>query len=367
MHRGVHRIQYLDGLRGIAIIVVVLTHFWGPGWGKLLPFGNEFNGIRIVRQGWVGVELFFLISGFVILLTVERCNGIADFLVRRWLRLFPAMLLVTLLTLLFNATLQPIAQFADDPWYYALPGLSFISSSFWHVLLRVDIESLHHAFWTLYVEVGFYAIFGVTYFYAGWKRATAVLIVLGLAVLFGRPALTYFDAPRLAGRALEPFEWLGLRYYPWFASGILFAKAKSLQDNRMFLLACVVGLGAAVLISPNDRPLEWDDRSAMIAVVALFAFAQRSQQVQQLLQARSLIFFGAISYPLYLAHETIGLGLIVLTSQFLPGVPAALLPVPTTVLIVGLSYWLARFAEPWTKSTLQKLLLNRDPRQPLAG
>ncbi len=356
MQQGLHRIKYLDGLRGIAIAIVVLTHFWGPGWGSLLPFGNEFNDVRIVRQGWVGVELFFLISGYVILLTVERSRGVVDFLIRRWFRLFPAMLLVTILTLIFNATLQPIAQFADDPWYYALPGLTFISSSYWHVFLRVDIESLHHAFWTLYVEVGFYVIFGIMYFRSGWKQATLLLVVLCLTILFGREALTHFHAPRLVGRALEPFEWLGMRYYLWFASGILFAKAKSLDDKRIFLLACMAGLSAAILVSPNNRALEWDDRSAMIAVVLLFACAQKFGAIQQLLQASVLIFLGAISYPLYLVHETVGLGLIVRTSQLWPELPATVLPVPTTVIILAIAYGITRFAEPWVKAVLQRHL-----------
>jgi peptidoglycan/LPS O-acetylase OafA/YrhL len=366
MQQNLNRIQYLDGLRGIAIAVVVLTHFWGPGWGPLLPFGSAFNDVRIIRQGWVGVELFFIISGFVILLTVERCRGFPEFLRRRWFRLFPAMLLATILTLIFNATIQPIAQFADDPWYYALPGLSFISESYWHVIFQIDIASLHHAFWTLYVEVGFYAIFGIAYFYAGWKRATILLVVLCLAILFTRPVLGYFNATGIIGRALEPFEWLGMRYYLWFASGILFAKAKSLDNWRIFLLACVAGVAAAILISPNDRALTWDDRTAMIAVVALFAVAQKSVRTQRLLKARALIFLGAISYPLYLVHETIGLGLIVLTSSILPGVPAALLPVPTTIIILALSYAITRSGEPLVKSALQKYL-KRERRQPLTS
>jgi len=85
------RLRYLDGLRGIAIIAVMLWHFFGPTDAALLPYGDRYSHIPVLSSGWMGVELFFLISGFVIFMTIERCSGFCDFMLRRWLRLFPAM------------------------------------------------------------------------------------------------------------------------------------------------------------------------------------------------------------------------------------------------------------------------------------
>lgn len=359
MELGQNRIKYLDGLRGIAIALVVLTHFWGPGWNHVLPFENEFDHIRIIRQGWVGVELFFLISGFVIFLTIERCSTRVEFFRKRFLRLFPAMVVATFITLLFNAVIQPIGQFSDDPWYNALPGLTFVSPSFWHAALDVEIDSLHHAFWTLYVEVSFYVTFGLLYFLAGWARATVVLVVLAFVTLFGRPALDLLQVPFPLRRAVEPLEWLGMQFYLWFASGIIFAKAKSLNSDRLFALACVVGLSGAVLVSPNERPLVWDDRGAMIAVLGFFALSQRSLQLQGVLKWHPLIFLGAVSYPLYLIHETVGLGLIVIAWNFMPSLPTALLPVPATIVLLGASFYIARVVEPMMRKRLGSLRLRR--------
>lgn len=89
MGRG--RIEYLDGLRGIAIIAVVMFHGY-VAFPDTLPFGDRFAVIPL-RLGWQGVQLFFLISGFVILMSLEACNDVASFVARRWLRLFPAMLI----------------------------------------------------------------------------------------------------------------------------------------------------------------------------------------------------------------------------------------------------------------------------------
>ncbi len=363
MQGGQGRIKYLDGLRGIAIMLVIFSHYWGLGWTSILPFGDKFGAIRVVRQGWVGVELFFLISGFVILITIERCRDAGQFLYRRWLRLFPAMLIATIVTLAFNWTIQPVPQFAESGWSDALPGLTFVPASFYHMIFDIEIASLHRSFWSLYTEVCFYLLFGVSFFLMGWKRATLVIAVTGLIALFAYQILVAMGISGIGLRLSEPLQWLGIKFFPWFASGILFAKARTLNSDGMFALACAVGLMAAVLISPNAYPLNWDDSHAMIAVLVLFATAQKVGFVQQLLQWRPLLLLGAISYPLYLIHETVGLGLIVLTHRYASWVPDLLLPVPTLAVMIIACYWVTYRAEPMIKSSLQSLF----DRSPIAS
>ena len=253
------RIKYLDGLRGVAIMLVIFSHYWGSQWMTNLPVPAAVASLRPVRQGWVGVQLFFLISGFVILMTVQRCTSARQFIYKRWLRLFPAMAIATVLTVAFNYTVQPIAKFHSTPWYDAIPGLIFVSPSLLSVIFQIDVDSLHRSWWTLYVEVVFYVVFGIAYFYMGWKRATLFLLLLGLAILAAAPVLVTFGASGSALRLLEPFDWLGLRFYLWFASGILFAKAKSQSSNLLFGLAILTGLTAALLVRPFPIALTWDD------------------------------------------------------------------------------------------------------------
>src|SRR5271156_873217 len=96
------RIHFLDGLRGIAITGVLIYHGYGPAYAEFLPFGNRYRDIYPIRFGWVGVELFFLISGFVILMTLEKSRDLFDFAARRWFRLFPAMFVGSLIILAFD-------------------------------------------------------------------------------------------------------------------------------------------------------------------------------------------------------------------------------------------------------------------------
>jgi peptidoglycan/LPS O-acetylase OafA/YrhL len=94
------RLRYLDALRGIAVLCVVLWHLYGTN-AEYLPYGARF-AVAPFNLMWTGVELFFLISGFVILMTLEHVRTLREFAVRRWLRLFPAMLIGSLLLLAFD-------------------------------------------------------------------------------------------------------------------------------------------------------------------------------------------------------------------------------------------------------------------------
>jgi peptidoglycan/LPS O-acetylase OafA/YrhL len=359
MQNAQNRIRYLDGLRGVAILLVIFSHYWGSQWMTGLAVNETVASMRIVRQGWVGVQLFFLISGFVILMTIERCNGPKQFIYKRWLRLFPAMAIATALTVGFNYTVQPIENFHSTPWYDAIPGLIFVSPSLLRVILQIDIDSLHRSFWTLYVEVGFYIAFGLAYFYLGWKRATTFLIVAAGVILAALPVLKYLGVSGIGLRLVEPFEWLGIKFYLWFASGIFFAKAKTENSDRLFALACVTGLAAALLVSPFPIPLTGDDRYAMIAALILFAVAQRSSQVQRVLEWRPLLLVGAVSYPLYLIHETIGFGLIVLTKRAIPQISNEMVPFPTLALMIGVAYWMTYQAEPKLRALIERWVHKR--------
>ena len=75
------RIKYLDGLRGIAILLVILYHaFGGNGYNGVIHYGDSFSNILFFKFGYLGVQLFFLISGFVILMTLEKSKSFIHFM-----------------------------------------------------------------------------------------------------------------------------------------------------------------------------------------------------------------------------------------------------------------------------------------------
>ena len=73
----VHRLSHLDGLRGLAILLVMLFHAYAR-WPDHVPFGAEFADVFVFKTGFIGGSIF-LISGFVILMTLESANHLASF------------------------------------------------------------------------------------------------------------------------------------------------------------------------------------------------------------------------------------------------------------------------------------------------
>jgi len=121
------RIKYLDGLRGIAILLVLFYHAYSR-WIAIVPYGDQYADFPLFKFGWLGVQLFFLISGFVIFMPLDKTANFKSFIYKRWLRLFPAMLLGSILIYV------SVPFFLNRPngipdLINLLPGLTFIDPS----------------------------------------------------------------------------------------------------------------------------------------------------------------------------------------------------------------------------------------------
>jgi peptidoglycan/LPS O-acetylase OafA/YrhL len=319
----------------------------------------------VLDHGWAGVNLFFLILGYVILLTLERCSGFAEFMARRWLRLFPAMLIASFLVFGASQLIGSNMPHGRAEPVNLLPGLTFLSPPFWEMLLRRPVGELDGVYWTLYVEMGFYVIFGLLYFIVGWGRGLIALASLWLAVVIASrlaPALGSLEAMKW----IEPLQWLGMEYFGWFVSGALFLKARETRNNLVFAVALIAGLLSA-LTSGLWQPDDWVSRLYLFGCVALFAGAQLSWQVQRVLATRSLLLAGFVSYPLYLLHNELGVGLI---ATFMRGAPQSswpLLPPIMMIVMLFLAWLIAGYVEVRLAALLRPLLSSAIPRRERAG
>ena len=345
------RIQYLDGLRGLAIISVVIWHFYGPTYERWLPFGLSYSKWPLASYGWTGVELFFLISGFVIFMTVESCASFREFLIRRWLRLFPAMLIATIIIFGGDRLLSWQAPYANARLVDIVPGLTFISPAILHVMLRVDIDSLDGVFWTLYTEVAFYFVFGALYFTLGWKRAIAGLGALAVGVIGAGLLISKLHAPHLVVRAVEPLRWMGFGLFGWFAAGALFYKSYQLRSGA--LLAAAIGVGSLSAMFHPSSHAGLVERAIMFGIVLLFAAVQTSPILQRAFSLRPIQFIGRVSYPLYLIHNEIGIGVMNGISAA-TGQPLLASCLALAGIVFG-AWAIERFAEPGVRNLVKPL------------
>ncbi|MGL4264969.1 MAG: acyltransferase family protein, partial [Afipia sp.] len=91
------RLRALDGLRGVAILLVMGFHYFYHlesyyYKSTLYPYGETFSNVLVFKYGYMGVELFFIISGFVIAMTLESSRSVIDFVIRRFVRIWPALI-----------------------------------------------------------------------------------------------------------------------------------------------------------------------------------------------------------------------------------------------------------------------------------
>lgn len=342
------RIIVLDSLRGLAIVLVLLFHGYFI-WDQYYPYKNEFGNNFLFKYGSLGVQLFFLISGFVILMSVEKTSGYWKFLKNRWIRLFPSMLICSLIVYI-TAPLFYERPFGIPEIKSLLPGLTFINNGLLEGIFKTDFPVLELSFWSLYVEVKFYIIFGALYFI--FKRNIAIfgifllyLVSIILEILIFHNVLT---ETALLKTLIGTFIHFG-----WFAAGALTYIFYTTR-NKKYLYANLI-----VILLSLFYVYKFQDLGMLIYLILiniLFFGALFNDKFGALFNNKLLNFIGFISYPLYLIHENMLVAGIIKINHYFPQIPSILLPIFSTIPIIVIAYWVAKYIEPKLQSQLKKWL-----------
>jgi peptidoglycan/LPS O-acetylase OafA/YrhL len=293
----------LDGLRTVAVYFVLLFHA-GLSW---------FAG------GFIGVDLFFCLSGFLVtsvLLTELQETGslrVGRFYSRRVRRLLPAAVVVVIATCLVFTLLWSVVRRASIVGdavsallYYA--NFHFLAASGNYFATDIDKSPFLH-FWSLSIEEQFYAVFPVLllvlYKFGRSRRRTVVLGVLSVLLLLSLADQLYF-ATRDVNRA---YYGTDARLYQLLAGALLTATlgftVRRLRHSWAHLVA-VAGMVALVVVASGllDLSPAWrgiDATVASILVLGGLAQAQNSP-LSRLLSTRPMAYLGRISYGTYLWH-----------------------------------------------------------------
>lgn len=347
------RMPFLDGLRGLAIVMVVLYHAY-VRWPELVPYHGRFQTFPLFAQGWIGVPLFFLLSGYLIARTLCRCQGIAEFCLRRWSRLFPAMVLCSLI-IYVTAPLVPERPAGPPEPLSLLPGLTFIDEAWWAKILGRPVRVLEGSFWTLYTEAKFYISAACLYFFLGrralWLGLSGAFLLGALCWLLVHPlGMTGFGLARLD----KLVEQLSLLHFGWFAAGSLwFFHAHEPGRPRLLGVLAWLLCAVSVLVSAELVPVKIVSVTLM---PILFVLALRNRTAQRVLGHPVLLYLGLCSYPLYLLHENLMIALVIKLGPIVPSVLWPLLPLPVVLGLSVVAYPIARYFEPPTERFLRTRL-----------
>lgn len=275
------KLDVIQAMRGIAALAVVLFHFNSQ---LHLPYIET-----VTTYGWLGVDVFFVISGFVIPYSLwgrdHTVRQSPAYMLRRLVRIEPPYLASIALIL--------ILVFASVPFASRTPDISFAQVAF-HVFYAIPLTNekwLNVVYWSLAYEFVFYVIVGMTFSTLN-TRHVAYMLGLTAAIVALKFCIT---------RELDPL-------IPLFVPGILTMRFLVGIDSKRTFVVCIVFTCALI---------EWlrpaAGIAAFVAVCLIVALRQHSFP-------RWTLALGSISYSLYLIHTVIGGRVINLGHRFGDGV-----------------------------------------------
>jgi peptidoglycan/LPS O-acetylase OafA/YrhL len=335
------RIPELDGVRGIAILLVVTWHYWIAQVINHQPPGVAGAVVRSLYLTWSGVDLFFVLSGFLIggilLDNREAPHYFKAFYARRVCRIFPLYFLCLGLFAALYLLCSPLGGNPGLAWLLARPMPAWSYLTFTQNLVMAARGDLGCRFlsitWSLGVEEQFYLLlpFVIRFLPRRWLPAAfAAMAAVGPALRFAMdqraevPRFTIMPC-RLDSLMLGVLcAWL-LRHEAsrrWLTRhlGLLYAAFALLAGGKILLY-----FRPRLLPAVNLYPLRYSWLAAVYAVFLLLAVVEGTAgggPVAWLTRSRALRRVGALAYCLYMVHQAVfGLAYGLLHRE--PGVPGA--------------------------------------------
>jgi peptidoglycan/LPS O-acetylase OafA/YrhL len=328
----------IDGLRALAVIAVILFH----------------NGIPGFAGGYVGVDIFFVISGYLITQLLEASREesarrtLSAFYLRRMRRILPALLATCLVTAIVGVVLFTPDELVNVGKYLAATPVLLSNVATWAErsgYFAPDVRQLPLGhLWSISVEEQFYLLYpllliAITRYRLPYRHLTLALLAaasLALCVWAShhKPMANYFFAPTRAWELLLG-AMLAIGETPRIGHGIA---AEALA------VASLLGIAFAVHLYTADTP--YPGTAAMLPCLATAALlstgsSPRPALVNRILSWPPLVFIGLISYSLYLWHQPL-LAFLNYYSIAPPTSAATAVPLAATLLVAAASW---RFIE----------------------
>ena len=294
----------IDGLRAIAVVAVILYH------AQITILGHKpFQG------GFIGVDIFFVISGYLITsiiykeLIASSSFSFKYFYERRIRRILPIYLFIGFVTILLCYLILPHKLFNFN-FSSFVSSLFFVSNYFFYnealqysALGNTDIFLLHT--WSLSVEEQFYLIFPILFLFIfkkfNYKYFFISLFILGLIVSIyfslTKPSFSFYSLPT--------------RFFELLLGSLVCFYEKDIKErfNQYSKLFCFVGFFLIILsilfFSHETLHPSYITLIPLIGTSLIIIFSSNNDYIIKVISSRGIVFIGLISYSLYLWHYPI--------------------------------------------------------------
>lgn len=288
----------LDGLRALAVIAVIIYHA-----------NLTFKGVVLFTGGFLGVDIFFVLSGFLITgILIEKQPSLFQFYKSRVDRIYPALLLM----LLFSSILAYLFLTPADLLNFAkqLKGAVVFYSNYIfmyedsYIADSSQYKALLHT-WSLGVEWQYYLVFPFIIYAIKWffKEQFEQILILLFAISF------FYCLYLMNINSTFAFYSTFARVWELFAGGVVFLISRYIKeskfDNILSALGIVIIFYSLIFFKDTDVQPGFISLVAVLGASMFILFTRENSFIYKIATLKISIFFGIISYSLYLYHQPI--------------------------------------------------------------
>lgn len=275
------RLETLDAIRGLAAIAVVFYHYT-VRYYQIYP--QEIQLPFDFYSGRYGVQAFFIVSGFVIYMSLTRINRPIDFIVHRFIRLYPTFWFAVLFTFLMVAYFGLAGR--EVSFVDMLVNLTMIPGPF-------KVPSVDGVYWTLLYELKFYFWILILYSTNSLKKIETISLYYLLFVLISSVMIWNDELWYKVANQFFMFDNMS-----FFISGIMFYKIFNDEVNYKSYIVLILAATIGIYFDTHHSPLT--------LVIIYILFVLLSIHKLEWIAIKPFVFLGSISYALYLIHQNIG-------------------------------------------------------------
>ncbi|WP_312765796.1 acyltransferase [Epilithonimonas sp.] len=299
------RVSILDGFRVIAIFVVMLFHYYTTFFGTYYSYIVDTS--KIFKFGFWGVQFFFIISGYVILMSLQSSKNFLEFLKKRYIRLAPGMFAASLITFVIFSISKTQMFPKSSEYKNFIFSNTFLPQGLATIYFpQLNLKYIDGAYWSIWAEITFYIIISALFFLNKKNiiRNFGIISIGGMLCFYAINTVEnkFMVDLTAAKRFFLIFNFF--QYSIWFFIGVLLRKSY-LQNERKYFIGIILCFILIILIH----------RSLLITAVSLIVFCL----LYLFLYRQNLISFlgnplmskiGIATYSVYLLQNNLGVLII---------------------------------------------------------